>query len=375
MRVLIVETAGNLWGSERALLDLIDSAPDLAFAVCCPPGSAIISELERRRVEVLPYFTADLHRKGRWSRLWAAIGVLRAAVRFRPALVHLNQSGGYRVVRVAARLLKIPIICHVRIFEDAKYLAEVSPDPDVLRGIIAVSMAVAEDLRSHPELTCIPIHCLYDAYAATGQSTPRGVRQPKLACVGRITPIKGQEVLLGALASTIGFPAFVECNFAGDGDATYVSRLKTLSEGSPVTVTWLGFMRDVSPLLQASAVLVCPSHREPLGRVILEAWDAGAVPVVFAGAGGAAEIVKAAQGGILYSEQSPLALGEALKAALALSDEEAHEFVSNGRAWMRDNCILEAYGQRIFQIFSEAIPKMSGDQTESPLLSIEQSDK
>ena len=32
-------------------------------------------------------------------------------------------------------------------------------------------------------------------------------------------------------------------------------------------------------------VLACPSHREPLGRVVFEAWDAGAVPVVFAGAG------------------------------------------------------------------------------------------
>lgn len=355
MRILIVEPAGNLWGSERALLDLIDSAPGLKFGVCCPPNSPIILELERRGVEVFPYFLPNLHRKGRWSRLRAAFGVLHAFSRFRPAVIHLNQSGSYRVVQFAARLLRIPIVCHVRIFEDCGYLARVLPDPRLLRGIIAVSVAIETELRRQPQLAAIPIHCLYDAYAATPAPPNRGIREPRLACVGRITPLKGQAVLLESLARTTGFPPSTECAFVGDGDAAYVSELKKASGTGSVRVRWLGFLRHVSPLLATASVLVCPSHREPLGRVIFEGWDAGLVPVVFAGAGGAAEIVQAAQGGIIYAEQSPAALGGALLTALALSEREAERLVANGREWMRANCNLEAYGNTISRLFAAAL--------------------
>ena len=45
-RALIVEPAGNLWGSERALLDTICHMPDTEIAVCCPAGTPILAALE-----------------------------------------------------------------------------------------------------------------------------------------------------------------------------------------------------------------------------------------------------------------------------------------------------------------------------------------
>lgn len=357
MKVLVVETAGNLWGSERALLDLIDSAPQIEFGVCCPPDSPIVAELEHRKIRVFPYFLPDLHLKSRWRRLQAAFGVLRASLLFRPALIHLNQSGGYRVVQFAARLMRKPVVCHVRIFEDAAYLARVSPDPQILRAMIAISRAVEAELSSHRQLDAIPVHCIYDAYASNSNSAPRGIREPKIACVGRITPIKGQELLVEAVSSIRALPEKSECIFAGDGESNYVSGLKAKSENSAIKITWLGFLRHVSPLLRSSSVLACPSHREPLGRVIFEAWDAGLIPVVFSGAGGAAEIVHAAQAGIIYGEQKPSALGEALEMALFLSDEEAERLVVNGRRWMRDNCSPSFYGKAILKLFADVIEK------------------
>ena len=70
-RVLVIEPAGNLWGSERALLDVVDRMP-AEVGVCCPPGRPIIAELDRRSIRVLPYFIYGLHEKGRWTRLMAA---------------------------------------------------------------------------------------------------------------------------------------------------------------------------------------------------------------------------------------------------------------------------------------------------------------
>ena len=363
-RVLVIEPAGELWGSERALLDLIDSAKAVTFGVCCPPGKPLLPELERRKIPALPHFIAHLHEKPHWRRLQAALGVLRACLAFRPDVLYLNQAGAYRVALPAARLLKLPIVSHVRIFEDAAYLAGARPDPDRLAAIIAISGAIEEEIARHPSLAQITVHRVYDAYAA-GPPRPvpgEGRVAGRLACVGRVTPIKGQDVLLEALALEAAYPPHLECLVVGDGDPDYVQRLK---RGTPqsgrVRVTWTGFANDVISLLGSCRVLVCPSHKEPLGRVIFEAWDAGAMPVVYGGSGGAAEIVAASQGGVVYPEQTPECLAKALAEAMSLDGAEIARRMENGRAWMAEHCDPEKYGNRISAAFDGAVVKTTVD--------------
>lgn len=88
--------------------------------------------------------------------------------------------------------------------------------------------------------------------------------------------------------------------------------------------------------------------------MIFEAWDAGVVPVAFSGSGGAAEIIAAAQGGILYSEQTPRSLASALKNALELKVDQKARLVNNGRAWMAANCSPANYGKALSRIFCNA---------------------
>ena len=347
-KVLVIEPAGQLWGSERALLDLMGSAPGCEFAVCCPPDAPVIAELERRGIRWLPWIVADLHRKSRWSRLGASLGIIAASLTFRPDVIHLNQSGAYRIALVAARLLGRPIVAHVRIFEDAAYLASCAPD-STLSGVVAISDAVEAEIRRFHALDAIPVHRIYDAYAPSRETAAddgSDERLARVACVGRVAPIKGQEVLVAA-AALVG----TDCLVIGDGEGEHVAALKATS---PLNVVWTGFVTDIIPLLRTCSVLACPSHREPLGRVIFEAWDAGAVPVVFAGAGGAPEIVTAANGGLTYKKQTPESLAAALSAALALAPSDRARLVANGRAWMRSNVAPELYGVAIASAFRQA---------------------
>ena len=76
--------------------------------------------------------------------------------------------------------------------------------------------------------------------------------------------------------------------------------------------------------------------------------------MVFSGSGGAAEIVAAAEGGILYDEQKPSSLAMALREALELDHERRDQLVNNGRNWMFRNCDLETYGKTISTILSNA---------------------
>ena len=357
-RVLVIEGSGNLWGSERALLDLLDVLPIREVAVCCPPERPLNGELEKRHIRTLTYFVYGLHKKPKRYRLQAAAGVFRACVEFRPDIIYLNQCGSYKVALVAATMLDLPIVAHIRIFEDAAYLARQNPDPRRLQGIIAISSAVETEIRRFQQLNSIRLHKIYDAYAPALSALPNWCFKEKsvsrIACIGRLVPVKGQDILVGALSLMRDLHGKVECLFVGDGEEGFVQELRELALRGNVAslIQWLGFVDDVVSLLCTCSVLVCPSHNEPLGRVIFEAWDAGTVPVAFSGSGGAAEIVSVAQGGILYEQQTPTSLAEVLRHALTLDHEQRTRFVNNGRAWMAENCNAESYGKRISAILT-----------------------
>ena len=356
MRVLIVEPAGNLWGSERALLDLIDGVSDLEFAVCCPPDTPLCAELVKRDIRVLPWFIADLHRKSKLERLKAACNVLRACLQFRPQAIYLNQSGVFKVASVAAKILNLPVIAHVRIFEDAAYLAAQRPSASCLKGVIAISDAIEAEVRRFSELASIRSHKIYDAYIPSAE-TPSVTKleehsadNSRLVCVGRITPIKGQDVLIDALKL---IDPDVDCLMVGTGQSDFVDSLK-VSGNSLSGLQWMGFQHKVDAILSTASILVCPSRREPLGRVIFESWNAGCVPIVYGGSGGAAEIVEAARGGLLYEEQTPKSLASAIQNALTLTPVERRYLVEAGRTWMYQNCSSKKYGEKMSAILSSA---------------------
>lgn len=358
-RALVIEPSGNLRGSERALLDLLDGLKGVDVSVCCPPSRPLQIELQKRRICVLPHFVYGLHQKSRWQRLRAAFGVFRACLEFRPNVIYLNQSGAYRVALPAAAILNVPIVAHVRIFEDAAYLARQSPYLFPLRGLIAISAAVEREIRRFRELDRIPLHQIYDAYVPAAPESSLSRHANRVVCVGRLVPVKGQDILIRAMGLLADLDRDVEWVIAGDGDGAFIRELKKAASQSGVTshIRWEGFIEDVLPLLRTCSVLACPSHREPLGRVILEAWDAGAVPVVYAGSGGAAEIVSAAEGGLLYDEQKPQSLAGALKKALELEPEQAARFIANGRAWIANQCDSKLCGEAVSSVLSLALPR------------------
>lgn len=101
--------------------------------------------------------------------------------------------------------------------------------------------------------------------------------------VGRLAHSKGWDVLLRAFAQA----SLPDARLALIGEGRERARLQKLA-GPRVRL--LGFRPDAKDYYQAFDLFVCPSRREPMGRVILEALDAG-VPVVAADAAGPKEIL------------------------------------------------------------------------------------
>jgi glycosyltransferase involved in cell wall biosynthesis len=326
-----------MFGSERALLDLLPSLQaDWDITVCCPPG-LFAEAAEKVGVAVRPTFTPYLHQKGRVARLRAALGLRRVIKDVKPGLIHVNQAGAAKLAAFAAGR-DLPIVIHTRLFEDYEYLRTRGLEKRAC-AIICVSEAMKKEAVRI--LDAPTLFRLYDPYAPTCGAQPANQSSRTLVCIGRLGKIKGQDLLLGAMAELKKQGVEVNVVFVGSApkNSGYDNDLKEMSRGLGIEgqVQWLGFKANVFDDLPNAAALLVPSERETLGRVIFEAWDAGTVPVVWQGSGGAAEVVEASGGGIIFQERTPAVLAEAIRTALNLPQTERASLVTNGRTWLVAN--------------------------------------
>jgi glycosyltransferase involved in cell wall biosynthesis len=138
-----------------------------------------------------------------------------------------------------------------------------------------------------------------------------------LVCLGRLHRNKGFDVMLEALAS---LPERVQGRplrtlFVGDGPERYALVRQCEDLGLGHRVRWVGWSDAPEPFLQLADLFVCPSRHEPLGNVVLEAWNEG-IPVLASRTGGLAELISHGENGALVPPGDPDALAQALLALL-----------------------------------------------------------
>jgi len=340
-RVLSLDPAGLLWGSERALLDFIGGIPGFESACCCPPNSPLIAQLKVRNVGCFPSFQANLHLRGTGARVLALGGLLRALWAYRPGVLHVNQAGATRIALLACRIFGIPCVAHVRLQEDVEYLNRLRPKPKYLKQLVAISQPIADLIKTQPNLKAIPCAMLLDAYcpkSETGGDAVLTSREPAkwdFLCVGRICDPKGQEILIRAMQILRQGGNSPKVVFVGEIN-DYGRKLQNLVKelALEATVEFAGHRDDVFGIMDAAKWLVCPSYFESLGRVLFEAWDAGIPVVVGKFSGGAAASVNASGGGLLFGEWTPISLAATLGKALATDSSEAEQMTKKGRVWM-----------------------------------------
>jgi glycosyltransferase involved in cell wall biosynthesis len=125
---------------------------------------------------------------------------------------------------------------------------------------------------------------------------------PVIGTIGRMVPVKGFDVLLGAFRQVSDKLPDARLVIVGHGPDE--DRLKKLSGslGIDDKVVFPGFIRDADMLFQLFDVFVFSSIREPFGIVLLEAMAHG-VPIVASNSGGAPEIIEDGKSGLLIDPQ------------------------------------------------------------------------
>jgi glycosyltransferase involved in cell wall biosynthesis len=213
--------------------------------------------------------------------------------------------------------LRLVVLVHMVFGGDAV------PEPDesaVLAAARAVVTTSAWTRRRLRERYLLPASRLHVARPGT-EPAPVSPRTPgggRLLCVGTLSPLKGQDLLLQALGSLTGLPW--RCTLVGplDRDPQFVASLagRATASGIADRIRMPGTSSRAALRLEYgdADLLVVPSRAESYGMVVQEALAAG-VPVLATAVGGIPEALgHTADGmpGLLVPPEDPAALAAAL---------------------------------------------------------------
>lgn len=215
---------------------------------------------------------------------------------------------------------------------DAEADAVRAREREVLTAAAAVVTTSAWTQRRLGELYALPadrVHVAEPGVDVTGLA-PGSVAGGALLCVAAVTPGKGHDVLLDALATVADLSWRCACVGSLDHAPAFADRVRRRSWRDELRdrVGFLGPRTgpELDDVYAAADLLVLASHAETYGMVVTEALARG-LPVLATDVGGVTEALgygeRGARPGLLVPPADPVALGAALRAWLEDADLRA----------------------------------------------------
>jgi glycosyltransferase involved in cell wall biosynthesis len=254
------------------------------------------------------------------------------------ALIHTDSTTETFYAGIAARIMKVPLIWHIRA-RDGEWLLDRILSA-LSTKLILVADAVRTRFKSTNKRKAPTIYNGIDLEEFDSSAAPLSVRKEfnidndtvLLACIGRIEEKKGQEYLVAAMKHA----ADVKLILAGRADETYLKRIKTMCDELGVSdrVIFAGQRDDIPALLRSSDILAFPTLTEAFSRVILEAM-AAAKPVIATDTGGNPEAVTDTVTGYIVRTKDPEALAEKIR-NLVQNEERKNQMGTAGRRMVEE---------------------------------------
>lgn len=251
--------------------------------------------------------------------------------RRRIELLWANTFKAMTIATPAAKLLGIPVLWHLhdRVSDDYLPHRLVGPMRAAFRtvpdAVVANSRATA-DTAGRGATPTVVHPGLVPEKVRLRQELPNG--PPVIGMIGRISPTKGQLVLIRALPEVLRRHPDARVRIVGSamfGEEAYETecRAEATRLGIDEAITWVGRVPDTRPELDRLTVAVhAATVPEPFGQVITEAMARG-VPVIATRGGGATEIVEPSSDSPRGQLVEPRNVGALRDALLRVLDDPA----------------------------------------------------
>lgn len=367
MKILYLANSGTIFGGGQiSLLNLLQTLDKKKFnpLVVCPSEGNLVSEISKLciPVAVIPMLTL---RKLRIVKFIKSITALLYFIRDNNIdLIHTNGSRCTIYGGIAAKLVRIPLLWHVRIADKDplldKFLCLLSTK------IIVTSKAVGRkfDLCKENKVVLIP----------NGVDTKRFNPEIDAQHIREQFEVSNEEFLIGTIAQLIPWKGHKTLLYAANEVIKKIPNTKFLIVGEEVketkgykdelqeitkhlkiekNVLFTGFRRDTPEILSSLDLFVLPSKKEHFGRVIIEAM-ACAKPVIATNAGGVPEIVKDGITGILVPPGDAKALACAILSLLQ-NNEKVRRMGIAGRKRVEEEFSLESHTCQIQNLYNETL--------------------
>ena len=354
-RILFVSHTADSIGPTNSLMVLLRHLRECYRVAVLLPGSGQFSEALTR--EEVPIISVPSLTK------WSIPGIFRLIRRGRIDVVYGNNTSGCsRNALLAARIARVPTICHVRgmgwgkSWRDLGFLK-------LADATIAVSEACAASIARF-----VPrgrLHVVHNGVELSSLGPQRSSARARVLAetglspdslivtsVSHIARRKGQEYAISAMSKIVREAPWIHLLLVGslDRDVAYVDRIRAMIREARLgdNVSIMGFRSDAEQLMQGSDLFFHTAIRDPHPRAVLEAMVAG-LPVVAFSVDGIAETVKTGETGYLVQKGDVTSLANSvlrLAADTSLRTQLGH----NARAHVKEHFSAESTARQIADI-------------------------
>jgi glycosyltransferase involved in cell wall biosynthesis len=355
----------KLGGGGKSLLGLLSCLPESGWkAHVVVPGEGQFTDA---LVDMQIPHTIFAFKPLEWLQPFAGVRTTltwrKLISQINPALIHANGFDLSRSFALAAGMLGIPYITHVRFPVEpvgARWTLRGLPKP---AAFIFNSHAMKDALW--PNLSTLAshsrpyvVHNAVDLESFIPTPWPEGPVL-RIGMVANFAPFKRHEDFLSMAAEMIKARQDLEFWIVGE-DTQGCGRRAVLEQltrdlGIESYVHFLGHRSDIPDIIRQLHLLVVPSQFEPFGRVVIEAMACGR-PVIGSRDGGIPEIIDNGQTGYLVEVGDCTAFARA--ALVLLSDRSKWEGMSRQAVTVvRERFSNATHVDNITSIYSDTLKR------------------
>lgn len=332
-------------------LGLLGHQISLAYGPIYGPEGSLLNQAKKGNYEL--FEISNLVRNINPYKDWLAFGQLRKLIcQWKPDVVHTNSSKAGILGRLAAAKENVPCIVHtVHGLPFHRYQYKLLNKLYVLLERIAAKktdkiLVVADRLRDKMlrnnignKSQYITIRSGINIESFLSDSTKKNNVRAKygfsdsdvvVGTISRISSLKGHEDLIKAIPAVLNKNKNVKFFWIGDGwlKDKVMKKAKLLNVQEKIILSGLVSPEKIPDLQKAIDILVHPSWREGLPRVVVQAL-ASSIPVIATDADGTREVIQNHHTGWLIKVGDSFGLSEAINECIEMP-EISEQYTKNG---------------------------------------------